>query len=53
MIKFIYNIIYCLLNDIIISKKISHKALSTSLNKTNKEFTQKLYRENNAVTPKI
>lgn len=50
MVKFINNIIYCSMTDILIAEKISQEALSASLNEINKEFSLKLYKDNIAIT---
>lgn len=53
MIKFIDNIIYSLITDMLLTKKIKQKVLSISLNKIIKDFTFKLYKNSNAVFSKI
>lgn len=49
MVKFIKNIIYYSMADILMAEKTSQKALSASLDKTDKKFILKLYRDSNAI----
>lgn len=49
IVKFIDNIIYYLITDISMTKKISQEALLASLDETDKEFALKLYTNSNAV----
>lgn len=49
MMKFIDNIICYLIVDVLDWKKASRKALSASLDKTNGEFTLKLYKNSNFI----
>lgn len=49
MIKFINNIIYCVMLDLSMAEKMSQKASSVNLNKTDKEFALKLYKDSNAI----
>lgn len=44
MMKFIDNIVCCLIADILSTKKIKQKALSAGLNKTNQDFPLKFYK---------
>lgn len=53
MIKFVNQKICCLITDILVHEKTSCKALSTSLDKTNKKFALKLYKDNNTIIFKI
>lgn len=50
MIKFIDNIICCLIVDVLMTQKTSQKALFINLDTTNKTFALKLYKNSNAVT---
>lgn len=50
--KCIDNIICCLIIDILDFEKTSQKAPSASLDKTNKEFIIKLYKDSNIVISK-
>lgn len=50
MIKFIDNIICCLILNILMAEKTSQKAPSASLNKTDEEFALKFYKDSNAVS---
>lgn len=49
MVNFINIIIYYSMSDILVPKDIYQKALSASLNKSNEEFTLKLYKDSNFV----
>lgn len=64
MVEFIDTIVYCfipdillskimneeiLLADVLLSKNISHIAPLASLNKTNNEFAQNLYKNSNVI----
>lgn len=68
MVKFIDTIICCSIPNLLsskvidqealsvillLSKNISYKALLASLNKTNKEFALKLYKNSNSITFKM
>lgn len=52
MMKFIDNIICCLIANFLDFEKTSQEALLPSLNKTNKKFSLKLYQDSNTVTSK-
>lgn len=52
MINIIVSTIYYLIIAILVFENICEKALSASLNKFNKEFPLKLYKENNFVASK-
>lgn len=49
MVKFIDNIICYLMADIPIAEIISQEAPSVSLDKTNKKYALKLYKDSNAI----
>lgn len=53
MMKFINIIILYSMTDILISKDIHHKTLLAILDKTNKKFALKLYKNSNIITVKI
>lgn len=53
MMKFIDIIILYSMIDILISKDIYHKTLFVILDKTNRKFALKLYRNSNIITAKI
>ena len=52
MMKFVDNIIYCSIADILASKKIIYKGPFASLTKTDKQFTQNLYNYSNTIMSK-
>lgn len=52
MVRFINSIISCSMANVLLTKNISQEALSACLNKTDEEFTLKLYKDNNTVAHK-
>lgn len=53
MVNFIDIIICCSMVDILLFKNMHQKAPSASLNKSDKEFALKLYKDSNSVTFKM
>lgn len=53
MMMFIDNIICYFMADVLNFEKTNQKALSASLNKSNKKFALKLYKDSNIVASKI
>lgn len=52
MVKFLDNIICCSIIDLSMAEETSWKPPSASLNKTNEEFSLKLYKDSYAVASK-
>lgn len=52
MMKLIDNIVYCLIVDILFTKKIKQEVLSASLNNTDEDFALKFYKDSNIVVSK-
>lgn len=53
MMNFIDTLICCLMTNILVFKNMYQKAPSTKLNKSDKEFTLKLYKDSNFVAFKM
>lgn len=53
IVRFIDNIVYYLIADITLSEDIKFEAPSANLDKTDKNFALKFYKDNNTVVSKI